>query len=59
VGKPEGKDHLEDLGINGRVVLEETWEGVDCIYVALDRDKCQARVNTVWSLQVPSNVGIS
>ena len=30
VGKPEGKSHLEDLGIDGRIILKwiyKTWNG--------------------------------
>jgi hypothetical protein len=27
VGKPEGKNHLEDLGIDGRIILKCTLEG--------------------------------
>jgi len=29
VGKPEGKNHLEDLGVDGRIILRwiiRTWE---------------------------------
>ena len=52
-GNLKERDDLEDLGINGRIMLEEMWEGVDWIYVAVYRDKYQALVNTVWSLQVP------
>ena len=27
VGKSEGKDHLEDLGIVGRIILSRKWDG--------------------------------
>jgi hypothetical protein len=30
IGKPEGKDHSEDLGIDGRILLQwvlEKWDG--------------------------------
>jgi hypothetical protein len=30
VGKPERRDHVEDLGIDGRIILKwifETWDG--------------------------------
>jgi len=29
------------------------WEGVDCIHLTRDRDKCQAFVNPVMNLQFP------
>jgi hypothetical protein len=35
----KGKDHAEDLGIDGRIILEwiiRKWRGVDCIYLAQD-----------------------
>jgi hypothetical protein len=47
------RDDLEDFGIDGRIVLEEMWEGVDWIYVGQDREKYRVLVNRVWSLQVP------
>jgi hypothetical protein len=38
VGKPEGRDHLEYLGIDGRIILKwilnKIWEGVDYIHLA-------------------------
>jgi hypothetical protein len=42
-GKPEGGDHLEDLGIVGRII---GWEIVDWIHVAQDRDQWQAHVHS-------------
>jgi hypothetical protein len=37
-------DHAEDLGIDGRIILEWIlgkmgWEGVDWIHLALNRDQ--------------------
>ena len=57
VGKPEGKNHLEDPGVNGTIILRRNftkWEGVmDWIDLAQDRDRWQALVNTVIYLKVP------
>jgi len=36
-GKPEGRDRLEDLGIDGshfKDILRTGWDDVDCIYLA-------------------------
>ena len=39
---------------NIKMVLKETgWESVDCIYLAQNRDKCRALVNTAMNLRVP------
>jgi hypothetical protein len=39
VGKPEGKDRSEDLGVDGRMILQwnleiTAWEGVDWMHLA-------------------------
>jgi hypothetical protein len=60
VGKSEGKDHLEDLDIGGRIILEwisDRMGGIDWIDLAQDRDQWRALVNTVMNLRVPQNVG--
>jgi hypothetical protein len=58
VGRPEGRNHWEDLGVDGRTTLrlilgEIGFGDVDCIYLAQDRDAWQALVNTVINLWVP------
>jgi hypothetical protein len=50
-------DHLEDLGLDGKVILrfilkEIGWEGMNWIDLAKDRDKWWAVVNVVMKLQV-------
>jgi hypothetical protein len=59
-GKPEGKGPVERLGRrwkdNIRMDLREiSWEVVDWMHLAHDRDKWRALVNTVMNLQVPEN----
>jgi hypothetical protein len=53
----KGRDHLEDIGIDGRIVLEwilrKQWEGVDCMYLAQDKDWWHTVVNAVMYLWVP------
>ena len=51
-------DHLEDLGIDGRILSKwilKTWneEAMDSINLAHDRDNCWAVVNTVMKNGVP------
>jgi hypothetical protein len=58
VGKPERRDLSEDIGVDGRIILEWIlkeigWEGMDCIHLAQDRCQWRASVYTVMSLQVP------
>jgi hypothetical protein len=55
--KPEGKDHLKDQGVDGR--MESKWTlgrlvgaGVEWIHLAQDRDRWRAVVNAVMNLQV-------
>jgi hypothetical protein len=39
VGNQKGRDHMEDLGVDGKIILERIgWEGVDWIHVSQDRD---------------------
>jgi hypothetical protein len=57
VGKPERIDNLDDLGVDGRVILKWiliTWDGnMNWIELAQDRERWRALVNTVMSLGVP------
>jgi len=59
VGKPDAKNHLEDLGVDGRKknikrdLKEIKWEGVDWVHLAHDRAQWWAVLNTVMNLRVP------
>jgi hypothetical protein len=45
----KGRDHLEDLGIDGKIILEwiTGWEGVDWMHLVQDRDQWWAFVNRI------------
>jgi hypothetical protein len=56
--KPEGKNHSEDLNVNGGMITgmglkEIGWEVVDWILLAQDREQLLAFVNTVMKTWVP------
>ena len=57
MGKPEGRNHLEDPGVDGRIILKwffEKWDrDMDWINLARDRDKWRAVVNALMNLRVP------
>jgi hypothetical protein len=55
VGKPERKRPLEDIGVDGKVILEWIlgWVGVDWMNLVQDRDQWRDFVNTVTNLRVP------
>jgi hypothetical protein len=50
-------DHLEDRGVDGRIIMKsivEKWDGgMDWIDLAQDRDRWRTVVNAVMNLVVP------
>jgi hypothetical protein len=56
-GNLRRREHLEDLGIDGRIRLKKIfkkWGGdVDCIDLAQDRDRWRSVVSAVMKLRVP------
>jgi hypothetical protein len=53
----QGKNHLEDPGLNGRIVLRwifRKWDGgsMDLIELAKDRDRWRVLVNAAVNLRV-------
>ena len=57
----EGKNHLEDLAIDGRIILkmdlQEIGRGGNWIDVAQNRDRWRAFVKTVMNPPIPYNAG--
>jgi len=58
VGKPEGKNHLGDPDLDGRINTKTNLQEVGCgsmdwIGLAQDRDRWRALVNAVRNLRVP------
>ena len=58
-GNLRERDHLEDLSVDGRIILKEVrWGGdVDWIDLAQDRNRWRALVNAVMNLWVSYNAG--
>jgi hypothetical protein len=58
MGKPQGKYHLEDPDIDGRIILKwmRNWMGrMDWIDGTQNRDRWWTVVNAVVNLQLPLN----
>jgi hypothetical protein len=58
LGNMKEGDHLENLGVHGRIIFKWTvtavqWQGVDFIHLVQDRDKLWAHVNMVINCLVP------
>jgi hypothetical protein len=58
LGNLRERDHLEDTGLDGKIILrwifqEEACAGKDWIELALDRHSCGALMNAIMNLRVP------
>jgi hypothetical protein len=57
VGNLMEGDHLENPGIDGRIILKEVGWGMNWIDLVQDSDKWRALVCVVMYLRVPYNKG--
>jgi hypothetical protein len=57
VERPEGRNHLENLAVDGKILLIDLqvvgWEGMDWIALAWVRERWRASVNVVLNLRIP------
>jgi len=49
----KGRDHSEDLGVDGRIISESIFGDTGWNHPTQDRDQWRALVNTVINLRVP------
>jgi hypothetical protein len=60
-GNLRERDHLEDTGVDGRVILRwlfREWDGgIDCIDLVHDRDRWRALLKAAMNLRVPKKFG--
>ena len=61
MGKDQGKSYMEDLNVDGKIILKgflSTWVGgMDWIDLVQDMDMCLDVANAVMNLTVPQNMG--
>jgi hypothetical protein len=56
VGRHEGRNHLKDLAVDGRIILKwisKKWDGKAWTGLPWRRDRWRALVNAVMDLRVP------
>jgi hypothetical protein len=55
----KGRDHLKDVGIDGKNIRMDVTEDIKWMHLAQDRDQGRAAVNTELNLRVLKRRGIS